>query len=92
MDFLRFGGTKISFNLKINFRIAILPLLNHSFQWNDTSGLRGFYRLQERHLHILGYNVIQICYREWNSMTMTLPGAREHFLSNFLKKYSSITN
>lgn len=72
------------------FRVAILPLFNHSFRFNETKGLRGFDRLQERHLSILGYNVVQICYREWNSIHMNLPGARENFLRSFLSKYNSL--
>lgn len=70
--------------------MAILPLLNCSFRLNDAKGLRGFDRLQERHLSILGYEVVQICYREWNSIHMNLPGARQDFLKSFLNKYNSL--
>lgn len=68
-------------------RVAILPLLNHSFCLNDSKRLRGFDCLQERHLSLLGYDVIQICYREWNSIHMNLPGARRNLLRKFLYKY-----
>ncbi|XP_055311762.1 uncharacterized protein LOC129574190 isoform X2 [Sitodiplosis mosellana] len=71
-------------------KVAIIPLLNHSFRLNDTKALRGFNRLQARHLSILGYDVVQICYREWNSIHMNLPGAREIFLRNFLNKYNPL--
>lgn len=54
--------------------------------------MRGFNRLQERNLNILGYDVIQICYREWNSIHMNLPGAREDFLRKFLNKYDRLIN
>lgn len=74
------------------FRVAILPLLNKSFRMNGYKELRGFDRLQERHLSMLGYSVIQICYREWNSIHMNLPGAREHFLRNFLKKHKVLVD
>lgn len=76
----------------LNFRVAILPLFNNSFRMNGSKKLRGFDRLQERHLSMLGYTVIQICYREWNSIHMNLPGARENFLRNFLKKYNALTD
>lgn len=71
-------------------RVAILPLWNKSYCLNKEKRLRGFDRLEERHLAILGYNVIQICYREWNSMHMNLPGARENFLKQFLTKYNKL--
>lgn len=58
--------------------------MNKSFCSNTEKRLRGLDRLQERHLGMLGYNVIQICYREWNSMHMNLPGAREDFLRTYL--------
>lgn len=66
------------------FRVAVLPLQNNAFCLNSEKRLRGLGRLQERHLGILGYNVIQICYREWNSMHMNLPDARKNFLKNHL--------
>lgn len=88
---------KLSFYKLVNkyskiFRIAILPLSNHSFRLNDTKKIRGFDRLRERHLSILGYDVVQICYREWNSIHMNLPGAREEFLRKFLYKYNTLIN
>lgn len=46
---------------------------------------RGEEQLEERHLGILGFDVIQICYRDWNKMHMNLPGAKETFLRKILK-------
>lgn len=74
------------------FRVAILPLANRSFRLNDKKNVRGFDRLQERHLSILGYDVVQICYREWNSIHMNLPGAREDLLRKYLYRYNTLTN
>lgn len=65
--------------------MAILPLRENSYCRNKTKHLLGEYLLQERHLGILGYRVIQICYREWNSMHMNLPGAKEVFLKKVLR-------
>lgn len=69
------------------FRVAILPLSESAYCINREPRLRGGLLLQERHLGILGYDVIQVGYREWNSIHMGLPGAREGLLRNFLKKY-----
>lgn len=69
------------------YRVAILPLLEKDYCSNQERRIGGGMLHLERHLSILGYDVIQICHREWNSMHMSLPGARENLLRNFLKKY-----
>lgn len=51
---------------------------------NEKRWLKGETLLQERHLGILGYKVIQLCYREWNSMYMNLPGAKLNHLKCML--------
>lgn len=71
----------------MNYRVAIIPLGATAYCANEESRLRGGLLLQEKHLGILGYEVIQICYREWNAMCMNLPGAREDLLRHFLRKY-----
>lgn len=71
----------------MNYRVAIVPLAATAYCSNEETRLRGGLLLQERHLGILGYEVIQICYREWNAIYRELPGAREDLLRNFLRKY-----
>lgn len=73
--------------LSHHYRVAILPLTEGAYCINKDRRIRGNILLEERHLGILGYDVVQICHREWNSMHMNLPGARENLLRNFLKKY-----
>lgn len=55
-----------------------------SYSYN-TKIPHGEQQLQERHLGILGFNVIQIFYGDWNKMHMNLPGAKETFLRKLLK-------
>ncbi|XP_031618149.1 FAST kinase domain-containing protein 1, mitochondrial-like [Contarinia nasturtii] len=73
-------------------KVAIIPLPKTPVQFNGRSNKRGIDILQERHLSILGYIVIQICYREWNSIYMDLPGAREEYLQNIFNKYKFLVS
>lgn len=74
------------FNPKLptNFdRFAIIPLEKKSYCYN-TNTPHGEELLQERHLGMLGFNVIQICYGDWNKMHMNLPGAKTNLLRKLL--------
>lgn len=64
-------------------RFAIIPLENRSYTI-DTKTPRGEEQLQERHLGILGYNVIKIFFDDWNKMHMSLPGEKVTFLRKIL--------
>lgn len=64
-------------------RFAIIPLENRSYTF-DTKTPRGEEQLQERHLGMLGYNVIKIFFDDWNKMHMSLPGEKLTFLRKIL--------
>lgn len=46
------------------YRTAILLLKPNCFT-NCTKHLKGYFQLKQRHLEILGYNVVNISYDEW---------------------------
>ncbi|XP_031637712.1 FAST kinase domain-containing protein 1, mitochondrial-like [Contarinia nasturtii] len=69
-------------------KVAIIPLPKQPVQFNGTSRKRGFDLLEELHLSMLGYIVIQICHREWNSIHMNFPGVREEYLKSAFNKYN----
>lgn len=51
-----------------------------------TGGLiLGLAHLKERHLEILGYNVVLIPNNDWHKIYMNLPDAKEKFLKSKLK-------
>lgn len=56
-----------------------------SFCQNDHTQLRGPEVLRERHLEMLGYRVVQVNYNEWNSMYMSVPGAKMNYLKGLLQ-------
>lgn len=66
------------------YRVAILLLKIDSFCQNNRTQIRGPEVLRERHLEMLGYKVVQVNYNEWNSMYMSLPGARQNYLKELL--------
>lgn len=68
----------------LSFRFAVLLLENGSYCVNSDTVLRGQEKLKQRHLEMLGFNVIQIQYRDWNKTQMNLPNAKQTFLKKIL--------
>lgn len=71
-------------NCFLAFRVAILLLNSDSFCQNDFQNVRGKEALKERHLEIMGFKVVQINYKQWNSMYMNLPGAKSDYVKDLL--------
>uniref|UniRef100_A0A336KMZ3 CSON011909 protein n=1 Tax=Culicoides sonorensis TaxID=179676 RepID=A0A336KMZ3_CULSO len=62
-------------------KIAVIPLRVEAYCENPPyTDLKGFEALKKYHLEILGYKVIQVNFRDWNSMYLNLPGARQDHL------------
>ncbi|XP_055689530.1 FAST kinase domain-containing protein 1, mitochondrial [Lutzomyia longipalpis] len=64
-------------------KIALLLHSNEAFCENSTI-LRGNEQLKQRHLEILGYRVLHLAQSDWNSMYLSVPGAKSRFLRNLL--------
>lgn len=65
-------------------RIAIL-LLNEKHLRKVDNEMRGYARMKQRHLEILGYRVIWIKKSFWNSMFMAEPEAKLSYLKSLLR-------
>ncbi|GAB0092173.1 uncharacterized protein DMENIID0001_071490 [Sergentomyia squamirostris] len=50
----------------------------------NSKHLRGFEQLRQRHLEILGYRVLHLAQNDWNSMYLSVPGAKSRFLRKLL--------
>lgn len=66
------------------FRVAILLLNSDSSCQNDVQNVRGKEALKERHFEIMGFKVVQINHSQWNSMYMSLPGAKIDYVRGLL--------
>lgn len=75
----------MTMSISICARVAILLMKLESFCQNDQSQLRGPEILRERHLEMLGYQVVQVNYTEWSSMYMNVPGAKLNYLKSLLQ-------
>lgn len=64
-------------------RLAIL-LLHGNYYTIYERRLKGYYRLKQRHLEILGYRVINLSDSLWNAMFMTEPKAKQEYLRNLI--------
>jgi len=64
-------------------KVAILPLLPTYFTTNRHN-LLGIHQLRHRHLEVLGYRVIGIPYRRWNSLTLSSTENKCTYLSHKL--------
>lgn len=56
-----------------------------AFCQNNSNQLRGPEILRERHLEMLGYKVVQVNHNEWNSLYMSVPGAKLNYLKGLLE-------
>lgn len=65
-------------------KVAIIPLKMESCCDNEPSIIKGFDSLKQRHLEILGYKVAHINHRMWNSMYLSLPGARLDYVKQVI--------
>lgn len=66
-------------------RLAIILCKAESYCENPPyNQLKGLELLRQRHLEILGHKVVYINYKEWNSMYLSLPGARIQYLKKLL--------
>ncbi|KAJ6633535.1 FAST kinase domain-containing protein 1, mitochondrial [Pseudolycoriella hygida] len=65
-------------------KLAILLLNSESFCQNNHENLRGKEALKKRHLEIMGFKVAQVSYLQWNSMYMSLPGAKANYVKELL--------
>uniref|UniRef100_A0A1B0EVM3 Uncharacterized protein n=1 Tax=Phlebotomus papatasi TaxID=29031 RepID=A0A1B0EVM3_PHLPP len=64
-------------------KVALLLHRREAFCENSTH-LRGNEQLKQRHLEILGYRVLHLAQNDWNSMYLSVPGAKSRFLRNML--------
>ncbi|XP_063703033.1 uncharacterized protein LOC134832796 [Culicoides brevitarsis] len=64
-------------------KLAIVPLLPKAFCENSTD-LKGSEALKKYHLEVLGYKVVVLMHRDWYSMYLNLPGARQEYLKRLL--------
>lgn len=62
-------------------KVAILIFPNTAYTKNIRV-LKGGYKMKERHLEILGYKVISIDPKKWNSMAMAEIAEKQKFLEN----------
>ncbi|XP_037052423.1 FAST kinase domain-containing protein 1, mitochondrial isoform X2 [Bradysia coprophila] len=65
-------------------KVAILLLDTDTLCQNDFQNVRGKQVLKERHLEMMGFKVVQINYIQWNSMYMSLPGAKSDYVKGLL--------
>ncbi|CAL8108907.1 unnamed protein product [Orchesella dallaii] len=77
--FQKFKGN----SLEIKKKVAVLILTQNAFTKN-VRDLRGQFKIRRRHLEILGYDVIEIDPRHWNSMFMSENSVRHNFLESKL--------
>lgn len=78
-------STKHKFNYYFfSLRFAIIPIHNKSQKRYIGRNLLGMDLLKERHLQMLGYRVVLITQKAWNSMYMNLPGAKDAFLKDMI--------
>lgn len=61
-------------------RLAIILLGPNSFCTNDTTALCGYELLRRRHLEILGFEVLEISYRDWTTNKCNLDTLRDKFI------------
>lgn len=71
----------INYNLSI--RIVVLLLSEKDLRKTDNE-MKGYAKLKQRHLEILGYRVIWIKKSIWNSMFMTEPEAKLSYLKSLV--------
>lgn len=74
-----FSFKKPELNTEVAEKVAILVLPERSFTKNVRS-LRGYSKLRNRHLEMLGYRVVLVDPLEWNSMYMSIPTVKNDYL------------
>lgn len=63
-----------------SIRLAIIPVRNSVHRGDNVYSIMGENKLREKHLKTMGYHVLTLCYNDWNSMYMALPGAKVEYL------------
>lgn len=61
-------------------RLAVILLGVNSFCSNDDTHLCGYEQLRQRHLEILGFEVLEISYRDWATAKFNVDTLRELFI------------
>lgn len=66
-------------------KVAILLLKSDSFTGNDENGnLKGSESFRSRHIEMLGFKVLNIKVKDWNSLYMSIKDAKINYLKSLL--------
>lgn len=66
-------------------RLAVVLLGTNSYCSNLPTALCGYEQLRQRHLEILGFDVLEIGYREWTSSEFNMDTLREQFIQRSIE-------
>lgn len=66
-------------------RLAVILLGVNSYCSNVPTSLCGYEQLRQRHLEILGFDVLEISYREWTSSKFNVDILREQFIQRSIE-------
>lgn len=61
-------------------RLALILFNPNSYCSNAPTSLCGYEQLRQRHLEILGFEVMEINYRDWSSSAFNLDTLRQQFI------------